>query len=174
MHRWQVALLIAGFIVSPLSPARALDGDALLIGVGAFSVGESDRSAEIRLEYHPGLRIFQGNLWSGFDGLAPVIGFMANGDGGVFGYGGLQTDIALGDRWTATPAAGIGGYGRGDGRDLGGVLEFHLGLTLAFGIADGQRLGLTWAHISNATLHDVNPAANSLLLTYRARFDSLF
>ncbi len=98
MNRWQVALLVAWLIGSPLSLAWAQDGEALFIGVGAFSVRESDRSAEFRLEYHPGLRVFEDSLWTGFDGFAPVIGFMANGNGGMFGYGGVQTNIALGDR----------------------------------------------------------------------------
>ncbi len=174
MTNWHVAMIGVCLAVGAAGPAAAQSHDALSIGVGAFNVEEPDRSAEIRLEYHPGLRVLQDSLWDGFDGFAPVIGLMANSDGGVFGYGGVQTDVVLAERWIANGAIGIGGYARGSGPDLGGVFEFHLSATLAYEVADGHRLGLGWAHISNATIHEANPAANSVLLTYRARLDTLF
>lgn len=175
MRLWGLAMLMLCLATGSVAPALAQDGDALAVGLGVFSVEEEqERTAELRLEYHPGYRLFEGSLWQGFDGFAPVVGLMANADGGVFGYGGLQTDIALTERWTVTPAAGLGGYHEGGSSDLGGVFQFHLGLTLAYGFENGDRLGLTWAHISNGGVHDANPAANSVLLTYRVGFNSLF
>ncbi len=172
MSRWLVITLVV-WLVAGL-PALAQERDALAVGLGAFSVEEYDRTIELRLEYQPGLRILEQSLWTGFEGFAPMIGLMANGDGAVFGYGGVQTDIALDERWVVTPAFGIGGYHEGDSRDLGGIFQFHLGLTLAYGFAEGQRLGLTWAHISNAGIHEANPSANSVLLTYRVRLGDWF
>ena len=173
MARWLGTLLGVWLAAGQAWPALAQD-DALAIGLGAFSIDESDTAAEIRLEYHSAFRLFEGSLWDGFDGFAPIIGFMANSDDAVFGYAGVQVDIELDDHWVATPAFGVGGYDEGNSRDLGGVFQFHLGATLAYRVADGHRLGLTWAHISNAGIHEDNPAADSLLLTYRARLDALF
>lgn len=175
MRSLGLAMLMICLVIGSVAPALAQDGDALAIGLGVFSVEEEEeRTAELRLEYHPRYRLFEDSLWQDFDGFAPVLGLMANADGGVFGYGGFQTDIALAERWVVTPAAGIGGYHEGGSSDLGGVFQFHLGLTLAYGFDNGDRLGLTWAHISNGGIHDANPAANSVLLTYRVGFEPLF
>lgn len=174
MANWHVAVMGVCLAALTAWPAAAQSDDALSIGVGAFSIEEPERSAEFRFEYHPGLRVLEDSLWDGFDGFGPVIGLMVNSDGGVFGYGGVQTDVVLAERWIANGAAGIGGYASGDGPDLGGVFQFHLSGTLAYEVANGHRLGLTWAHISNASIHEANPAANSVLITYRARLDTLF
>ena len=172
MSRWLVTILVVWLIAG--SPALAQDRGALAVALGAFSVEEPDRAAELRLEYQSAIRVFERSLWSDFDGFAPLIGLMANSDGAVFGYGGIQTDIALDERWVATPAFGVGGYHEADSRDLGGIFQFHLGLTIAYGVAEGQSLGLTWAHISNAGIHEANPSANSLLVTYRVRLGDWF
>lgn len=78
----------------------------------------------------------------------------------------LYTDMRLGEHWTITPAAGIGAYERGGGKDLGGVFQFHLGLDVAYRLQSGSRIGVKLTHISNASIHDDNPGTESLLLTY--------
>ena len=160
------------FIIVGIKSTSALaqDAEALSVGIGAFNIEDSNPlAAELRLEYRPGITALD-DIWGpAFGGIAPAIGLMANSDGAVFGYGALQADVFLHDDWVVTPALGVGGYHRGGSLDLGGVFQFHLGLTIAYGIAEGQHLGLTWAHISNAGIHESNPSVDSLLVTYRVR-----
>lgn len=143
--------------------------DTAAIGAGAFNLipndDRADTAGEFRLEYR------HGGKWHA---LGPTVGIMANSEGGVFGYAGLYTDMRIADRWIVTPAAGIGGYARGDGKDLGGVFQFHVGLDVAYWFESGDRLGLKIAHISNAGLHDENPGVESLLLTYTFSLETLF
>ena len=99
---------------------------------------------------------------------------MTNTDRGVFGYGGIYADIRLGDRMVVYPSAGLGGYSEGDSRNLGGVFQFHLGVTAAYRFEDDSSLGITVTHISNASIHDETPGVESILLTYTVPLKRLF
>lgn len=152
-------------VLSPIRGIQFLESgpDTVTLGVGAFNVianddiANDDPSGEARIEYRVGGR---------WNAIGPMVGVLANTDGGVFGYAALYADMRLGERWVLTPAAGVGAYEDGEGKDLGGVFQFHLGLDVAYRFEDDSRLGLKLAHISNAFLHDENPGSESLLLTY--------
>jgi len=141
------------------------DVNRVQLGVGAFNIfpgeeeEEKDVSAEGRVELRLGQKLF---------GIGPRIGILANSDGGVYGYGGVYADAQY-RNWVLTPFAGLGGYARGDGPELGGVFQFHVGLDLAYQLEFG-RIGLKIGHISNAGIHDDNPGSESLLLTYSLPF----
>jgi lipid A 3-O-deacylase len=129
------------------------------LGVGSFGSGAghlAPDSAEGRVELGYGKKLFY---------LGPAFGFLANTNGGVFGYGGLYADVHLGGL-VITPFGGIGGYDRGDGRRLGGTFQFRLSLAVAYELANRSRLGVQYAHISNARIHEINPGDNELLATY--------
>lgn len=135
----------------------------LELAVGAFDVvreGRGRTSAAFQLEARPG-----GKLWF----VGPALGLMANTDGGVFGYGGLYADLAIG-RVVFTPMLGLGGYRRGGSKDLGGVFQFRSALTVSYELAGGGRVGVRIAHISNAGIHSNNPGEEELLLTYTMPF----
>jgi hypothetical protein len=93
------------------------------------------------------------------------MGVMANTDGGVFGYGGIYADIKY-RNLVATPFFTVGGYHQGGSKDLGGTFQFRSGMTFAYQFNRGSRLGVRFAHISNASIYDNNPGENEVLLTY--------
>lgn len=142
------------------------DNHFFQIGLGAGNVPITDRdrsgfydavsAPEGRLEFRLGDKVA---------GIGPLAGAMANTDGSAFGYAGLYTDLRVG-RIYFTPAAGIGAYDEGDGRDLGGTFQFHLALDVAWRLEDGDRIGVKVAHISNAGLHEDNPGTDSVLFTW--------
>lgn len=139
------------------------------LGIGVFDVlGESrenrNRSAAGRVEFRWGEKLFF---------IGPAIGVMANTDGGVYGYVGLYADIAY-DRFIITPSGGVGAYYRGNSKDLGGTLEFRIGIGLAYEFQDQSRLGLRLDHMSNARLHDENPGQEEVLVTYTIPLSNLF
>ncbi|MFQ5775814.1 MAG: acyloxyacyl hydrolase [Kiloniellaceae bacterium] len=153
--------------------AAAQENDYLVGGIGAFNfIEKKDPSAEGRIEYAPGFRIL--GLGTYFRGVGPMVGLMGNTDGGVFGYGGIFGDIRLGERVVVRPRVGLGGYREGDSRHLGGVFQFHLGVDLAYRFDNDHRLGVMFAHISNASVHESNPGTNSLLVTYAIPLGSIF
>ncbi|HWG78199.1 MAG TPA: acyloxyacyl hydrolase [Stellaceae bacterium] len=129
------------------------------LGLGSFGSGAghlAPQSAEGRIELRYGRKLFY---------LGPALGLLANTKGGVFGYGGLYADVHLGDV-VITPFGGIGGYDRGNGERLGGTFEFRLSLAAAYEFANRSRVGVQYAHISNASIHEINPGDNELLVTY--------
>jgi lipid A 3-O-deacylase len=128
-------------------------------GAGAFDIQHHEHSSttgEGRIEIRYGRKLFY---------LGPAIGLLANGQGGVFGYAGLYSDLVFG-RFVLTPLGAVGGYDRGRSEDLGGTFQFRLSANLAYELDDHSRIGVQFAHISNADIHNRNPGDNELLVTY--------
>ena len=149
-----------------VSPVMAADDPALFtVGAGVWDVNFNYyQQAEGRLEYRHGQGLFETDT---FRGLKPIVGIMATSKESIFGYAGFGAPFSLGNgNWEFTPSAGLGAYSRGDGLDLGGTFEFHLGLALSYAVTDRGRLGLYLTHISNAGINGYNPGENSLLLTW--------
>ena len=137
------------------------DDHFLKLGAGAFDVAQisGERvNAGTRFGAQAELRLGKKILWVG-----PVAGVLANHDGGVYGYAGGHFDFAWG-RWRGGPLLSLGAYEEGDGKDLGGVFQFHVGASLSVQLAGGSRVGFTFAHLSNAFIHDENPGTEFLLL----------
>ena len=161
----QIASLMAAaalLLAAAAETARADEPAFLAASAGGFDINDDDTSGEFRLEYRSDYR-----MWH----VGPMIGLMANTDGGVYGYGGLFIDIFFGDRWVVMPNAAVGGYRQGSSKDLGGILEFRTGVEIAYRFADKSRLGLAFQHISNAGLAHKNPGTESLVLTYAIPFN---
>jgi len=140
-----------------LNDTRADEPDFLAIGGGAFDVFDDDVAGEFRVEYRSDLR-----LWH----FSPFVGASLTTDGAVYGFGGVGIDIFLGSRFVLTPNAALGLYAEGDGKDLGGPIEFRTGAELAYRFDDYARLGIAFHHVSNAGIYDLNNGEESLLLLY--------
>lgn len=145
--------------------------DLFNVGVGSFDVAREQghksggrTSAATQLEYRLGQKL---------DFAGPLVGFVANEDRAVFGYGGFYFDVAIERlrRWRLSPILTLGVYDPGDSKRLGGVFEFHVGGTLTYELENSTRLGLTVTHISNAFIHEHNPGAELVMLTYMAPLD---
>jgi hypothetical protein len=164
-------LVLATLMSVAADVAGADEPDYLQLGVGAFDVTDGDRlSAEGYAEYRFGRRLGAeiagdpgGDWWHG---AGPLVGLRANGDGGIFGFGGVFLDIRPHERLVLWPSAGIGGWREGGSRDLGGTFQFHLETFIGYRIAERHMLGVSFQHISNAGLHSKNPGADSVFMTY--------
>lgn len=139
-------------------PAAGSEGWAFSLGV--FDLPASEKSLEGGVEYR--WKTFE--LWS-LD-LEPVVGFSATSDESFWGYGGLRYDFEVSERWRITPQFAIGFYENGDGKDLGGLIEFRSGIELSYRLNNGASLGLVFYHLSNARIYDLNPGEESLVFIY--------
>jgi hypothetical protein len=63
-----------------------------------------------------------------------------------------------------SPVLSLGAYEEGDSKLLGGVFQFHVGANGMFELRNGLRLGVTFAHVSNAFIHDENPGTEFLMV----------
>ena len=71
---------------------------------------------------------------------------------------------------TVTPSFAPGYYNYGDGKDLGSALEFKSEVQLSFDLGNSTELGMSYNHISNASLGDKNPGANSYMFNFLKQF----
>ena len=69
-----------------------------------------------------------------------------------------------------TPSFTPGLYHEGDGKDLGHMLEFKSEVQLSFDLSKNTELGFSYNHLSNASLGDKNPGANSYMFNFLKRF----
>jgi hypothetical protein len=94
---------------------------------------------------------------------------MANTDGGLYGYAGFRLEVPVGRRWLVVPQTAGGVYDRGDGKELGGSIQFRSGLELAYRLTEAHSLGAVFYHLSNSGLERPNPGSESLALVWSWR-----
>ena len=68
------------------------------------------------------------------------------------------------------PSFAPGLYHEGDGKDLGHPLEFKSEVQLSLDLFKNSELGFSYNHISNASLGDKNPGANSYMFNFLQKF----
>ena len=101
--------------------------------------------------------------------LSPVTGFMLTADNATYFYTGIQAEYKLGFV-NFVPSFTPGLYGEGDGKDLGHLIEFKSEVQLSLDLFKNSQLGLSYNHISNASLGDKNPGANSYMFNFLQKF----
>ncbi len=101
--------------------------------------------------------------------IQPVTGVMVTADNAGYFYTGFQAQYKSGSV-TFTPSFTPGLYSEGDGKDLGHVIEFKTEIQVSVNISDNSELGISYNHISNASLGDKNPGANSYMFNFIKKF----
>ena len=101
--------------------------------------------------------------------LSPITGFMITADSAGYIYTGVQAQYKVG-ALNIVPSFTPGLYHEGDGKDLGHILEFKSELQLSLDLSKTSELGLSYNHISNASLGDKNPGANSYMFNFFKNF----
>lgn len=148
--------LVFAFALLVTAPLRAEGGALLAPSAGGFEVDDSTyRAAEVGLQWRGG-----GRWWV----FHPMAGGMVTHKGSCNLYAGFSFDLPLGNRLVLRPSFAPGYYNKGGGKDLGDPLEFRSGIEVGWRFSNGTQLGLELNHISNASLGDHNPGANSLMV----------
>ena len=101
---------------------------------------------------------------------SPITGGFITENSAAYLYTGVEWNYAMSDKLKFTPSFAPGLYHEGDGKDLGHVLEFKTEVQLSYSISESTNLGMSYNHISNASLGDKNPGANSYMLNLLKKF----
>ena len=101
--------------------------------------------------------------------LSPITGFMITADSAGYIYTGVQAQYKVG-ALNIVPSFTPGLYHEGNGKDLGHLLEFKSEIQLSLDLSKTSELGLSYNHISNASLGDKNPGANSYMFNFLKKF----
>ena len=101
--------------------------------------------------------------------LSPITGMLITADNAGYVYTGVQAQYKIGSM-NFTPSFSPGLYHEGDGKDLGHILEFKSELQFSLELSGNSQLGFSYNHISNASLGDKNPGANSYMFNFFKNF----
>ena len=101
--------------------------------------------------------------------LSPVTGGLITADNAAYVYTGVQAQYKIGTL-NFTPSFTPGLYHEGDGKDLGHVIEFKSELQFSVDLSNNSLLGFSYNHISNASLGNKNPGANSYMFNFFKTF----
>ena len=101
--------------------------------------------------------------------LSPITGAMITADNASYVYTGVQANYKIGSL-NFTPSFAPGYYNQGDGKDLGHALEFKSEVQLSLELPLESQLGISYNHLSNASLGSKNPGANSYMFNFFKKF----
>jgi hypothetical protein len=101
--------------------------------------------------------------------LSPITGGMLTADNAVYLYTGVQADYDIGFL-KLTPSFTPGIYNQGNGKDLGHIIEFKSEIRLSMDLSKNSMFGMSYNHISNASLGSKNPGANSYMFNFLKQF----
>ena len=101
--------------------------------------------------------------------LSPITGALFTADNALYVYTGVQAHYSLGTL-NIIPSFTPGLYEQGDGKDLGHLLEFKSEVQLSLDLPKDSQFGFSYNHLSNASLGDKNPGANSYMFNFLKNF----
>ena len=101
--------------------------------------------------------------------LSPITGGFVTENAALYAYTGVEWNFDIGPI-NFSPSFAPGLYGAGSGKDLGHILEFKSEVQASFNFSENTQLGMSYNHISNASLGDKNPGANSYMFNFLKTF----
>ncbi len=101
--------------------------------------------------------------------VSPITGGFITENSAAYIYTGIEWNVDMGGM-IFTPSFAPGLYHEGDGKDLGHVLEFKSEVQLSYESSENTSFGVSYNHVSNASLGDKNPGANSYMFNFLKTF----
>ena len=138
----------------------------LNIFTGMFDFSDDKQSSGLLGLQHQNEELFRNSF---LGKLSPITGVFLTEKNAFYLYSGVQAEYELGFL-TITPSFAPGYYNYGSGKDLGYPLEFKSEIQMSFNLSDSSHLGMSYNHISNASLGTKNPGANSYMLNFLKQF----
>ena len=170
MRKFTVTLLI--FIVSScLINLKALSEEntkdtQINIFTGLFDFSDDKQKAGLIGIQHQNDDLFK-EIFLGR--ISPITGGFLTENNAAYMYSGVQAEYEVGI-FKITPSFAPGYYHDGNGKDLGSPLEFKSEVQLSLNLSETSKFGMSYNHISNASLGDKNPGANSYMFNFFKNF----
>ncbi len=136
------------------------------IYTGMFDFSDGGKKSQIIGIQHLNDNLFRDSF---IGTIKPVTGFMLTADSASYLYTGIQAEYNIG-KLNLIPSFTPGLYHEGDGKDLGHLVEFKSELQLSLDLSPSTEFGFSYNHISNASLGDKNPGANSYMFNFFKSF----
>ena len=157
MKRLFLNLIILLFASFPSSAEENTSETELNVFTGMFDFSDDKQRSGLLGMQHQNEELFRKSF---LGKISPITGGFLTEKNAFYLYTGVQAEYNLG-MLKITPSFAPGYYNYGDGKDLGLPLEFKSEVQISLDLSDTTKLGLSYNHISNASLGDKNPGANS-------------
>ena len=161
-----VILISFSFLSFVYADDEPLNDTELNLFTGIFDFSDHKQKAGIIGLQHQNDDLFRETF---LGKLSPITGGFLTENNSFYVYTGAQTEFDVG-LFTITPSFAPGYYNSGDGKDLGHVLEFKSEIQMSLNLSDSTEFGMSYNHISNASLGDKNPGANSYMINFLKQF----
>ena len=163
-----ILIILVSFSLTNLAIAEEENSQEteLNLYVGMFDFSDTKQSAGLFGLQHQNDDLFRNSF---LGKLSPITGGFVTENNAVYLYTGAQAEFDLG-LFTFTPSFAPGYYNSGNGKDLGSALEFKSEIQMSLNLSDSTELGMSYNHISNASLGDKNPGANSYMINFLKQF----
>ena len=135
---------------------------------GTFDVidKEGDDQSSLFGVEHKNPNLFRNTFLGKF---SPITGAFMTGDSSVYIYTGIEGQYGIGPL-KILPSFSPGYYEKGDGKDLGNVLEFKSEIKIGLNLFENSQLGYSYSHISNNDWGDTNPGTDNQQITFSKNF----
>ncbi len=100
---------------------------------------------------------------------SPVTGAFITGKNSLFVYTGIEGQYSIGPM-KITPSFTPGYYEKGNGKDLGDILEFKSEIRLGFDLFENTKIGYSYSHISNNDWGSSNPGTDNQSISFSKKF----
>ena len=115
---------------------------------------------------HKNPNLFRDTLLGKFK---PISGAFITGNSSVYLYTGVEGQYGIGPL-KILPSFSPGYYEKGDGKDLGSVLEFKSEIKIGLDIFENSKLIYSYSHLSNNDWGDTNPGTDNQQITFSKNF----
>ena len=168
LKRLSIVLLVI-FSVTNLAVAEEqnTNGQQLNFFLGNFDFSDDKQRAVLVGFQHQNENLIRDTM---LGNVSPITGGFITENSAAYVYTGIEWNVDMGGGLTFTPSFAPGLYHEGDGKDLGHVLEFKSEVQLSYASSDETSFGLSYNHVSNASLGDKNPGANSYMFNFLKKF----
>ena len=162
-------LLIIVFRASKLIAAEKVstNGNQMNFFIGNFDFSDDKQKAILVGFQHQNENLYRDTF---IGNVSPITGGFVTENSAVYVYTGIEWNVDMGEKILFTPSFAPGLYHEGDGKDLGHVLEFKSEVQFSYFASDDTSFGVSYNHVSNASLGDKNPGANSYMFNFLKNF----
>ena len=159
--------LLSIFIIFANAQAEQGDSD-ISFYTGTFDVidKEGDDKTNLLGIEHKNPNLFRDTFLGKFK---PVTGTFITGNSSIYLYTGIEGRYGIGPI-KILPSFTPGYYEKGDGKDLGSVLEFKSEIKVGFDIFENSKLSYSYSHISNNDWGETNPGTDNQQITFSKNF----
>ena len=162
-------LLVILFTASRLIAAEEVNTNVnqLNFFIGNFDFSDDKQKAILVGFQHQNENLYRDTF---LGNVSPITGGFVTENSAVYVYTGIEWNVDMGEKILFTPSFAPGLYHEGDGKDLGHVLEFKSEVQFSYMASNNTSFGVSYNHVSNASLGDKNPGANSYMFNFLKTF----